>query len=68
MTIVADQETIADFAFGPVTISGDLVLGPMSAPTGGLGFGIVGAKIASITHGHPGGADAGDLHPGPDDR
>lgn len=51
VTIVADQETVADFAFGPVTISGDIVLGAMSAPTGGLGFGIVGAKTASITDG-----------------
>ena len=51
VTIVADQETVADFAFGPVTISGDIVLGPMSAPTGGLGFGIVGAKTASISTG-----------------
>lgn len=51
VTIQADQETIADFAFGPVTISGDLVLGSMSAPTGGFGFGIVAAKTASISQG-----------------
>lgn len=51
VTILADQETIADFAFGPVTISGDLVLGAMSAPTGGFGFGIVAAKTASISQG-----------------
>ncbi len=51
VTIIADQETVANFAFGPVTISGDIVLGPMSAPTGGLGFGIVGAKTASISTG-----------------
>ncbi len=51
VTIVADQETVADFAFGPVTISGDIVLGSMSAPTGGLGFGIVAAKTASLATG-----------------
>lgn len=51
VTIVADEETIADFAFGPVTLSGDVVLGPMSAPTGGLAFGIVAARIVSITDG-----------------
>ncbi len=51
VTIRADEETVADFAFGPTTISGDLVLGSMSAPTGGLGFGIVAAKTASISEG-----------------
>ena len=51
VTILADEETIADFAFGPVTISGDIVLGAMSAPTGGFGFGIVAAKTASIAEG-----------------
>ncbi|MFO0596271.1 MAG: chitobiase/beta-hexosaminidase C-terminal domain-containing protein [Myxococcaceae bacterium] len=51
VTIIADQETVADFAFGPVTITGDVVLGSMSAPTGGLGFGIVAARAASITEG-----------------
>ncbi len=51
VTIVADEETVADFAFGPVTISGDVVLGAMSAPTGGLGFGIVAARGASLAQG-----------------
>lgn len=51
VTIIADEETVADFAFGPVTISGDLALGSMSAPTGGFGFGIVAAKTASISEG-----------------
>ncbi len=51
VTIVADEETIADYAFGPVTLSGDLALGPMSAPGGPLGFGIVAARIVSITDG-----------------
>jgi hypothetical protein len=51
VTIRADEETVADFAFGPVTISGDLALGPMSAPTGGFGFGVVAARAVSITDG-----------------
>ncbi len=51
VTIVADEETVADFAFGPVTLSGTLALGSMSAPTGGLGFGIVAARVASISDG-----------------
>lgn len=51
VTIVADEETVANFAFGPVNISGDLALGSMSAPTGGLGFGIVAARAVSITDG-----------------
>ena len=51
VTINADEETIADFAFGPVTLSGDLALGAMSAPTGGLGFGIVAARVATISDG-----------------
>jgi hypothetical protein len=50
-TIVADQETVADFAFGPVAISGGVTLGAMSAPTGGLGFGIVAAKSVSLADG-----------------
>lgn len=50
-TIVADQETIADFAFGPVGLSGGVALGAMSAPTGGLGFGIVAAKSVSLSDG-----------------
>ncbi|MFT3708874.1 MAG: chitobiase/beta-hexosaminidase C-terminal domain-containing protein [Archangium sp.] len=51
VTIRADEETVADFAFGPVTLSGDLALGPMSAPTGGFGFGVVAARAVSITDG-----------------
>lgn len=51
VTIVADEETVANFAFGPVTLSGDVVLGPMSAPTGGFAFGIVAARILSLTDG-----------------
>ncbi len=51
VNIVADEETVADFAFGPVTVSGDIALGSMSAPTGGLGFGIVAARVASISDG-----------------
>lgn len=51
VSIVADEETVADFAFGPVTISGDLALGSMSAPTGGLGFGVVAARAISVSEG-----------------
>ncbi|MFZ5445765.1 MAG: chitobiase/beta-hexosaminidase C-terminal domain-containing protein [Myxococcota bacterium] len=51
VNIVADEETVADFAFGPVTLSGDLALGPSSAPTGGLGFGVVAARAVSISEG-----------------
>lgn len=51
VTILPDEETIANFAYGPVTITGDVVLGPMSAPTGGLGFGIVAARAISISDG-----------------
>lgn len=51
VTIQADEETIADFRFGPVTLSGDIALGPMSAPTGGLGFGIVAARAISLSEG-----------------
>ena len=51
VTVNADEETVADFAFGPVTLSGDLALGSMSAPSGGLGFGIVAARAVSISDG-----------------
>ena len=49
--IVADQETVADFAFGPVTLNGTVTLGSASTPDAGFGFGIVAAKAASITQG-----------------
>ncbi len=49
--IVADEETIADFEFGPVTISGALALGSNSAPDGGLAFGVVAARAVTITEG-----------------
>jgi hypothetical protein len=51
VTIVADEETVANFAFGPVTLSGDVVLGPNSAPAGGFAFGIVAARILSLADG-----------------
>jgi hypothetical protein len=49
--IEADRETVQDFAFGPVTLSGDITLRAMSAPTGGLAFGIVAARITSLQDG-----------------
>lgn len=51
VSIVADEETIADFAFGPVTLSGDVVLGAQSAPTGGFAYGIVAARAVSLVDG-----------------
>jgi hypothetical protein len=51
VSIVADQEATADFAFGPVNLSGDLALGAMSAPTGVLGYGVVAARSLSTTEG-----------------
>lgn len=52
VTIRADEETVADFAFGPVTINGTVTLGPQSAPDGGgLNIGIVAARGASFTQG-----------------
>lgn len=42
--IVAGQETIANFVFGPVTLTGAVTLGPQSAPTGGLNFGVVAGR------------------------
>lgn len=51
VTIVADEETEADFAFGPVTISGSVTVSAMSAPTGGLALGVVAARATSLTDG-----------------
>lgn len=49
--IEADKETVKDFAFGPVTLSGNITVASASAPTGGLAFGIVAARIVSIQDG-----------------
>jgi hypothetical protein len=51
VNVVADQETEKNFAFGPVTLSGEVVLGPNSAPQQGVPFAIVAAKSASLTDG-----------------
>ncbi len=49
--IQADHETIANFAFGPVTIGGQVTLSPTASPTGGLALGIVAARAISLTEG-----------------
>lgn len=49
--IEADQETTKNFAFGPVTVSGEVTVSAASAPTGPLPFGIVAAKSASLQEG-----------------
>lgn len=48
--IEADKETVQDFAFGPVTLSGDITVRGPNAPTG-FGLGIVAARITSLTDG-----------------
>lgn len=48
--IEADKETVQDFAFGPVTLSGNITVAAASAPTG-FAFGIVAARITSLTDG-----------------
>lgn len=48
--IEADQETTKNFAFGPVTISGEVTVSAASAPQG-FAYGIVAAKTASLTDG-----------------
>jgi hypothetical protein len=49
--IEADKETVRDFAFGPVTLSGNITIAAASAPTGGFAFGIVAARILSLQDG-----------------
>lgn len=49
--IEADKETVKDFAFGPVTLSGNITIAAANAPMGGFGFGIVAARIVSIQDG-----------------
>lgn len=51
VTIAADQESEADFAFGPVTLAGTATLGPTSAPQGALAYGVVAARIATAADG-----------------
>lgn len=50
VTILANQETTKNFAFGPVTISGEVTVSAAAAPTG-FAYGIVAAKTASLTEG-----------------
>lgn len=50
VTIEADQETEANFAFGPVTIGGEITVSSMTAPQG-FAYGIVAARAASLTDG-----------------
>lgn len=48
VNVVADQTATADFAFGPVAISGSLQVHPTAAPTG-LAWGIVAARSAALS-------------------
>lgn len=48
--IEADKETVQDFAFGPVTLSGDITIRSANAPMG-FGFGIVAARVTSLQDG-----------------
>jgi hypothetical protein len=50
VTVVADTEATADFAFGPVTVSGNAAWTPATAPTG-LPLAFVAARSLSITQG-----------------
>jgi hypothetical protein len=50
VTVVADTEATANFAFGPVTLSGNAAWTPATAPTG-LPLGFVAARSVSITQG-----------------
>lgn len=53
INILADEETVANFAFGPVTINGAAIIAAASpsAPAGPLGFGIVAARATSLSDG-----------------
>jgi hypothetical protein len=51
VTIEADKETVRDFAFGPVTLGGNITIAQASAPQGGFAFGIVAARITSLADG-----------------
>jgi hypothetical protein len=51
VTIVADEETEANFAFGSVGISGQVSLGPTAAPATGLALGVLAARAVSLTDG-----------------
>lgn len=46
--IKAGEETVQDFAFGPVTLTGAVTLGPQTAPGGGLSFGIVAGRALAF--------------------
>ncbi len=46
--IRAGEETVQNFEYGPVTVSGTVTLGPQSAPSGGLGFGIVAGRALAF--------------------
>lgn len=48
VNVVADQTETADFAFGPVAISGALQVHPTTAPMG-LAYGIVAARSAAFS-------------------
>ena len=50
VTVTADMESTADFAFGPVTMSGNAAWTPATAPAG-LPLAVVAARSVSITQG-----------------
>ncbi|MBL9039486.1 MAG: hypothetical protein JNG84_13285 [Archangium sp.] len=49
--IEADQETVQNYAFGPVNLSGTVTIAAASAPSSPIGFGIVAARVTSLTDG-----------------
>ncbi len=48
--VPAGGEAVADFAFGPVSLSGTVTLHPVTAPTG-VTYGVVAARNSSFTDG-----------------
>ena len=50
VTITANHESQADFAFGPITLNGTVTIKAASAPTG-FGYGVIAARATSIADG-----------------
>ncbi len=46
--IKAGEETVANFEFGPVELSGNIVLGPESSPGGNVNIGLVAARAVQL--------------------
>jgi hypothetical protein len=51
VTIVADEETEANFVFGSTTISGQVSLSAAGAPATGLALGVVAGRAVSLSEG-----------------